>query len=71
MFTKYDFAALPVVDQENRLVGIITVDDAIDVLQRRPRRSLIRWPVWLRRISPTCVRACLRPGSPGSPGCSS
>ena len=33
MFTKYDFAALPVVDQENRLVGIITVDDAIDVLQ--------------------------------------
>ena len=33
MFTKYDFSALPVVDQENRLVGIITVDDAIDVLQ--------------------------------------
>ena len=33
MFTKYDFGALPVVDQENRLVGIITVDDAIDVLQ--------------------------------------
>ncbi len=33
MFDKYDFLALPVVDQENRLVGIITVDDAIDVLQ--------------------------------------
>ncbi len=33
MFTKYDFGALPVVDQENRLVGIVTVDDAIDVLQ--------------------------------------
>ena len=30
---KYDFLALPVVDQENRLVGIVTVDDAIDVLQ--------------------------------------
>lgn len=29
---KYDFAALPVVDNENRLVGIVTVDDAIDVL---------------------------------------
>ena len=28
----YDFLALPVVDGENRLVGIITVDDAIDVL---------------------------------------
>jgi magnesium transporter len=31
--SKYDFLALPVVDKENRLVGIITVDDAIDVLQ--------------------------------------
>ena len=33
MFDKYDYFALPVVDHENRLVGIITVDDAIDVLQ--------------------------------------
>ena len=33
MFDKYDFIALPVVDQENRLVGIITVDDAIDVIK--------------------------------------
>lgn len=32
-FDKYDVMALPVVDKENRLVGIITVDDAIDVLQ--------------------------------------
>lgn len=31
--SKYDFLALPVVDMENRLVGIITVDDAIDVIQ--------------------------------------
>ena len=31
MFNKYDFLALPVVDKENRLVGIITVDDAMDV----------------------------------------
>jgi magnesium transporter len=30
---KYDFLALPVVDKEQRLVGIVTVDDAIDVLQ--------------------------------------
>ena len=30
---KYDFLALPVVDMEERLVGIITVDDAIDVIQ--------------------------------------
>ena len=30
---KYDLLALPVVDGENRLVGIVTVDDAIDFLQ--------------------------------------
>ena len=33
IFQKYDLVVLPVVDTENRLVGIITVDDAIDVLQ--------------------------------------
>ena len=32
-FDKYDLYALPVVDNENRLVGIVTVDDAINVLQ--------------------------------------
>ena len=31
--SKYGFLALPVVDTENRLVGIVTVDDAMDVLQ--------------------------------------
>ena len=33
MFDKYDFMSLPVVDKENRLVGIVTFDDAIDVIQ--------------------------------------
>lgn len=33
MFNKYGFLALPVVDAEYRLVGIITVDDALDVMQ--------------------------------------
>ncbi len=32
-FDKYDLLAIPVVDKENRLVGIVTVDDAIDVMQ--------------------------------------
>ena len=32
MLAKYDFLALPVVDQQNRLVGIITHDDVIDVM---------------------------------------
>lgn len=31
--TKYDLLALPIVDKENRLVGIITIDDAVDVLE--------------------------------------
>lgn len=31
-FQKYDFEAMPVVDNENRLVGIITVDDVMDVI---------------------------------------
>ena len=30
---KYDLLALPVVDGENRIVGIVTIDDAIDVIQ--------------------------------------
>lgn len=33
MFDKYNFLAIPVVDTEQRLVGIVTIDDAIDVLQ--------------------------------------
>lgn len=33
IFSKYDFLALPVVDKENRIVGIVTVDDIIDVIR--------------------------------------
>lgn len=33
LFSKYDMLALPVVDREKRLVGIITIDDAVDVIQ--------------------------------------
>lgn len=33
MFDKYDCVAIPVVDREERLVGIITIDDVIDVMQ--------------------------------------
>ncbi len=33
IFSRYDMLALPVVDREQRLVGIITIDDAVDVLQ--------------------------------------
>ena len=33
MFSKYDFLALPVVDAESRMVGIVTFDDALDVME--------------------------------------
>ena len=33
MIRKYDMLALPIVDKENRLVGIVTVDDALDVIE--------------------------------------
>ena len=33
MFSKYNFLAIPVVDNENRMVGIVTFDDAMDVLE--------------------------------------
>ena len=33
MFSKYDFLSLPVVDRENRMVGIVTFDDAMDVIE--------------------------------------
>ena len=34
MFSDYDLMAMPVVDKENRLVGIVTVDDVIDVMEQ-------------------------------------
>ena len=40
MLSKYDLIAIPVVDGENRLVGIVTVDDAIDVLQEEATEDI-------------------------------
>lgn len=34
LFKKYDFSAMPVVDNENRLVGIITIDDVVDIIEQ-------------------------------------
>ena len=38
--SKYDLLALPVVDNENRLVGIVTVDDAIDVMEEEATEDI-------------------------------
>lgn len=34
LFKKYGFMALPVVDAENRMIGIITIDDIVDVIEQ-------------------------------------
>lgn len=39
-FQKYDFIAMPVVDNENRLVGIITVDDVVDIMQEEATEDI-------------------------------
>lgn len=39
-FDKYNFLALPVVDMEERLVGIITIDDAMDVIQEETTEDI-------------------------------
>ncbi len=37
---RYDFLAIPVVDREQRLVGIVTVDDVIDILERETTEDI-------------------------------
>ena len=40
MFAKYNFLALPVVDMENRMVGIVTFDDAMDVMEEETTEDI-------------------------------
>ncbi len=40
LFKKYDLTAMPVVDNENRLVGIITVDDIVDIIEQENTEDL-------------------------------
>lgn len=47
-FDKYNFLALPVVDMEERLVGIITFDDAIDVLQEENTEDIHKMNAMVR-----------------------
>lgn len=65
-FDKYDFLALPVVDKEYRLVGIITIDDAMDILQEENTEDISKmaaitptdkpylktsvWRIWINRV---------------------
>lgn len=65
-FSNYGFLALPVVDHEQRLVGIVTVDDAMDVIQEENTEDIAKmaamtptdtpylktsvWAIWKNRI---------------------
>ncbi|MCR4586930.1 MAG: magnesium transporter [Lachnospiraceae bacterium] len=65
-FKKYDFTAMPVVDNENRMVGIITVDDVVDIIEEETTEDMEKmaaivpsdkpymrtgvWDIWKKRI---------------------
>ncbi len=40
IFSKYDVTALPVVDNEGRMVGIITIDDIVDIIQEEATEDI-------------------------------
>ena len=49
MFADYDLLAIPVVDRENRLVGIVTVDDVMDVMEQEATEDIEK----MAAITPT------------------
>lgn len=52
LLQKYDLLALPVVDNENRLVGIITIDDAVDVIQQEAEEDFEKMAAMLPSDKP-------------------
>ncbi|MDO4744332.1 MAG: magnesium transporter, partial [Clostridia bacterium] len=52
LFDKYDFIAMPVVDKETRLVGIITFDDVIDVIQEENTEDIEKMAAMLPSEKP-------------------
>lgn len=67
LLAKYDLLAIPVVDQERRLVGIITVDDAVEVMEQEATRGLREdgRPLSLRKALPENQR--MGPGQKADP----
>ncbi len=49
LFQKYDYTLLPIVDSENRLVGIVTIDDIIDIIQEEATEDIEK----MAAITPT------------------
>ena len=58
LFQKYDFNSMPVVDAENRLVGIITVDDIVDIIQQEATEDIEK----MAAIMPTDNKPYLKMG---------
>ncbi len=58
MFDKYDFLAIPAVDNENRIVGIVTFDDAIDVLRNADSADI----AVMAAVTPTKDKSYLKTG---------
>ena len=52
MFSKYNFMALPVVDAENRLVGIVTFDDAMDVMEEETTEDIEKMAAIIPSVKP-------------------
>jgi magnesium transporter len=61
IFSRYDLATLPVVDEENRLIGVITADDIVEVMEEEATEDILRLgaietgpvidkPYWSQRI---------------------
>ena len=48
LFEKYGFRAIPVVDAENRLVGIVTIDDAISIRQDEASEDIAKTKMCIR-----------------------
>ena len=46
---KYDLTAMPVVDNENRLVGIITIDDVVDIIEQENTEDIHKWQLFSLR----------------------
>lgn len=49
---KYDFTAMPVVDNENRMVGIITIDDVVDILEQEATEDIEKMAAMLPSDKP-------------------
>ena len=59
-FNKYDLLSLPVVDQEDRLVGIITVDDAVDVMEQEATEDFEKMAAMLPSERPSLKTSVLQ-----------